>query len=176
MNETPGRKKEARQVRRSGEKKFLRALSYALDGISATLVHERNMQIHFTAATLLFLFELITRPHVWTVALSVAVATAVLAAEMVNTATEQIVDTVANGQVLPFAKMAKDATAGAVLMLALGSLGVGFYIVSDTFPWHWRAFSTTNVSGALLSACALTVLGTLALRSYRWGLREERSS
>ena len=174
MNEAPERE-EARRAGRSGGKKFARAVSYALDGISATLASERNMKIHFTVASLLFLFELITRPQLAAVALSVAVATAVMAAEMVNTAVEQMVDTMANGQVLAFAKLAKDATAGAVLLLAFGSLGVGFYIVVDTYPWHWRTFSSLHGQGAVLSACALGVLGTLAVHSYRWARRAETS-
>lgn len=45
-------------------KDFFRAFGFALDGVSFTLVCERNMKVHFVAATLVLLFELITRPPV----------------------------------------------------------------------------------------------------------------
>ena len=55
---------------------------------------------------------------------------AVISAELFNTAVERAVDT-ATSEIKPTAKLAKDAAAGAVLMICICSVIVGIYLFGD---------------------------------------------
>jgi len=59
---------------------------------------------------------------------------AVIVAEMLNTVVESIVDLI-TGQYHPLAKVAKDVAAGAVLVTAIGSAGIGLLVLGPHL-WH----------------------------------------
>lgn len=145
---------------------FFRAFRYAFDGISHTLAYERNMKVHFAAATGIFLFEFVTRPPLFPVILTILISTAVLGSEMVNTSVEEIVNHITGGEQLPFARIAKDAAAGAVLVLSMGALAVGGYAVGEAMPLRCNLFTTIHVGSAVASASALAVLGILTVRTF----------
>ena len=119
-------------------KKLIKSFGYAFKGITYCLSHERNMRIHLCFMVYMFgflgvydFFE-VTRTQL---ALLIAVCALVLSLEAVNTAVEKAVDLVTE-EIKAFAKISKDAAAGAVLISAIAAVGVGISIL-----WQPEAFS-----------------------------------
>ena len=107
------------------EQKFWRSFHHAFEGIIYAARTQSNMRLHFIAAALVLaatLYLHLQRPYVIGIVITVAM---VLAFELLNTALESVVDlmTVAHH---PLAKIAKDAAAGAVLVVAFAAVVVGY--------------------------------------------------
>ena len=109
---------------------LLHSFNWAFDGIVHALRSERNMWIHFSIAAAVLiasLFFSLSRLEV--VALLVAISF-VLIAEMINTAIEHVVDMITDTHD-PRAKIAKDVSAGAVLIAAVNAVGVAYLVFYD---------------------------------------------
>ncbi len=103
------------------------SFEYAIQGVVYALRTQRNMRLHVLAAVAVMVLALFIRiGALELMMLSFAVAF-VLFAELVNTALEAAVD-VATEQYEPLAKVAKDVSAGAVLVAALNALVVGYLV------------------------------------------------
>lgn len=116
-------------------KKVIRSIGYALEGIGYTIRTQRNMRIHILIATptLLLSWYLAMPPmellFVW---LCIGI---VFSAELMNTAVERLVDLV-SPEYHPLAKLAKDAAAGAVLMIAIFSaIAVLILLLPRLYTW-----------------------------------------
>lgn len=108
-------------------KKALRSFACAARGLWFCLRHERHFRIHLTVAAYVLCFApyfSLTRGE-WTALL--LLLGIVPAAEVINTAIEQTVD-LASPQRRTRARIAKDAAAGAVLLLAALSVVIGFVL------------------------------------------------
>ncbi|GAC1443436.1 MAG: diacylglycerol kinase [Vulcanimicrobiaceae bacterium] len=112
-------------VKRVQNNRLLAAFDYAFAGILYATRTQRNMRIHLIAASLAVVATLCLRLDRAYVALVVLCIALVIALELVNTAIEAVVDlmTVAHH---PLAKIAKDAAAGAVLVVSMASIIVGY--------------------------------------------------
>ncbi len=112
-------------VKRIQDSRLWAAFDYAFAGILYATRTQRNMRIHLVAATLAVIATLYLRLDRAYVALVVLCIALVIALELVNTAIEAVVDlmTVAHH---PLAKIAKDAAAGAVLVVSMASIIVGY--------------------------------------------------
>ena len=113
----------------------IKTFVYAWRGICVTLRTQPNAQIHTAIGTLVVLagwfFGL--SPTEWS--LLVLCIALVLAAEAFNTAVESVVDLV-SPDFHPLAGRAKDAAAGAVLLLACGAAVVGSIVfIPKIFRW-----------------------------------------
>ena len=105
-------------------RRLLDSFRYALQGIWHCVRRERNFRIHLTAAfyALLLAFWMGLSTMEWAILLlTIAV---VLAAELLNTALEALVNQ-SSPQRTPGGNVAKDTAAGAVLCCAVASIGVG---------------------------------------------------
>ena len=111
-------------------KKLVDSFNSAINGIINTVRTERNMKIHLVAAILVliacFFFD-ISKMEFLILAITI---TMVMAAEVVNTAIEAVVDMSTN-YYHPLAKIAKNAAAGAVLITAINAVIVGYVIFWD---------------------------------------------
>ncbi|NMD37687.1 MAG: diacylglycerol kinase family protein [Christensenellaceae bacterium] len=108
-------------------KKLISSFKYAGQGIISSFLSERNMKIHIIIMLLVIIMGVVLKinKHEWiTCVICFAI---VISGELFNTAIETVVDIV-----LPYqdekAKLAKDASAGAVLVLATGATIVGIII------------------------------------------------
>lgn len=108
-------------------KKLINSFKYALQGFASSFRTERNMKIHVVATILVIILGIYLKLNLieWSI-ITIAIVT-VISAELFNTAIETIVDMV-SPQKNEKAKLAKDISAGAVLILAIGSAIVGFII------------------------------------------------
>lgn len=97
---------------------------YAIEGIISAIRSEKHLRFHIMIGNLICVFAKcygISRAEWAVLFLSIF---AVISAELFNTAIERAVDTATKEQ-NPLAKISKDAAAGAVLCLCIGSLLVG---------------------------------------------------
>ena len=112
-------------------KSFLGSFKNAFKGIRSAVRRERNFRIQIFISILVvaicIFFQISTE-------LFVMVTFAiffVLAMELVNTAVEAVVDLVCKNNPHPLAKIAKDASAGAVLLASFFAVVVGVIVASD---------------------------------------------
>lgn len=117
--------------------KFSESVNYALEGIVIAIKTEKNMRIHIFTAILIVILSLIfgvTRSDLKSLSFAISL---VFFAELMNTAIEAAVD-ISTTRYHPLAKKAKDVAAGAVLVVSLNALVIGYIIFSkkikeDTF-------------------------------------------
>jgi diacylglycerol kinase (ATP) len=105
----------------------LQSFNFAFEGIIHVLRTQRNMRIHFAIAVGVLIAALVLGVRrLELVALLLAISF-VLIAEMLNTALEAGID-VATTSFDPLAKLAKDISAGAVLIATVNAVAVGYLV------------------------------------------------
>lgn len=117
-------------------KKQIRSFGFAWKGIRNVVGKEQNLSFHFIAALCAIAGGVvlgITRMEWMVVVLCIGM---VIAAELINSAVERIVDLV-SPQRHPLAGQIKDIAAGAVLVCALTAMVVGIIIFT---PYLMRYF------------------------------------
>lgn len=133
-----GRQSVSEKLARFKRGSLLRSFGYAIDGILSGLKEERNMIIHFGAATAVIVFGVLVRLSAAEWMICLLLCGFVLAAELFNTAIEATVD-LCMPEEHPKAKLAKDIAAGAVLVVALTAALVGLVIFG---PKLWTSLMT----------------------------------
>lgn len=108
-------------------KKLANSFKYAIAGILISFRKERNMRIHFLVMFLVIILGFLL--HISQIEWLICIVwfAAVIGGELFNTAIETTVNIIMPYR-NPKAKIAKDVSAGAVLMLALGSAISGLII------------------------------------------------
>lgn len=109
---------------------FFKSVYHALEGFYNACLEERNLRFHIVIANLICVFAFFygLGRNGW--ALLAAVITLVICMELLNTAVERAVDT-ATKEILNSAKLAKDASAAAVLFSAAGAVLAGVCLFGD---------------------------------------------
>jgi diacylglycerol kinase len=103
------------------------SFGYAFAGLAYCFQTQRNFRIHLAISLIVTLAGIILGLSWVEWAIVAILVVVVLAAEMVNTMVEALVDLVTE-QYHPLAKVAKDVAAGVVLLSAIGSTVVGVLI------------------------------------------------
>ncbi len=111
---------------------FFRRFIFAFAGLRTAFQSEKSFrtQIIFALAALLMLVVLRPNP-IWWGLLALTIAS-VLAAELINTALEAMIDHL-HPQVHPMIAKAKDCAAGAVLVMSIASLLVAAAMICEYF-------------------------------------------
>lgn len=107
--------------------KFFKSFTYAFRGIGEVFKKEQNFRVHTLAAILALLLGWFFHISSWEWCIVILVITAVLAAEMINTAIENLCN-VAEPNQNETIRVVKDVSAGTVLVCAIGALAVGIVI------------------------------------------------
>lgn len=110
------------------QRSLLESFNWAIEGLSFGLKTQRNLKIHFLAATIVVFLSLLLGLEKWEFVAVLIVIAMVIAAELFNTAIEVAVDLAADGKELELAKIAKDVAAAGVLVAASTSVFVGYLI------------------------------------------------
>ena len=95
---------------------------YAAKGLRYAFSTQRNFRIHVGFALGAFLLGLFLGLNKSDLAIMALTATSVLVLELLNTAIEAVVDLAIGKRFHPLAKIAKDCSAGAVLVASISSL------------------------------------------------------
>jgi len=102
---------------------------YAAQGLVYGFTSQRNFRIHVFTGAVVFALGLWLRLPTAQLAVLVLTVAAVLVLELINTATEAVVDLAIGRQFHPLARIAKDCAAAAVLVAALASLLIALLLL-----------------------------------------------
>ena len=108
---------------------LLRRIQYACAGIKASWQSENSFRLQVGALTLVVILLLTTKPDAAWWALLLLTSGGVLAAELINSAVEKLIDHLHPGQHATL-KTVKDTLAGAVLVMSIAAL-----LVFAAFLW-----------------------------------------
>ena len=108
-------------------KKLINSFKYAIEGIVSSFKTERNMKIHIFIMILVIIAGIILKISALDWIILVIMFALVISGELFNTTFETVVDMITKER-NEKAKLAKDIAAGAVLVLAIGSIIVGLII------------------------------------------------
>ena len=113
---------------------IIESFRFAFCGLWYALRTQRNTRIHLAIAAVVIAMGLWLGLSYVEWALVTLTIGFVLVSEMLNTVAETLVDLISPGY-HPLAKVVKDVTAGAVLLAAIISIGVGLLVLG---PPLWR--------------------------------------
>ncbi len=111
-------------------KSFFKGFKFAWSGIIHCVKNERNMRIHMVAALYVLIFARFFAFSRTDYAVLVLTIGGVFSAETVNTSLEILCNKVSKKKD-PYIRAAKDAAAGAVLILAVLSVFIGLFLFGD---------------------------------------------
>ncbi|HXY95602.1 MAG TPA: diacylglycerol kinase [Steroidobacteraceae bacterium] len=98
-------------------------LGFAVRGLAHALRSEHSLRFQSVVLVLVLLALLWLRPSPWWWALAALASAGVIAAELLNTAIEELADHL-HPELHPRIRVVKDCAAAAVLVAVLGALGV----------------------------------------------------
>ena len=116
-----------KRLKLQGKTSFIESFGHALNGISYTASHERNFRIELCFAIGVTIAAFLFKVSIIEWAILVLTIGIILALEIINTAIERSVDLVTK-EYRELAKIAKDASAGAVLVMSFFSVVIGIII------------------------------------------------
>ena len=102
---------------------------YAAKGISYSFKSQRNFRIHVFMGSFVFGIGFWLKLPMNEFAVLVITVSSVLVLELINTSIEAVVDLSIGRRFHPLARIAKDCSAGAVLIAAIGSLLIACYLL-----------------------------------------------
>jgi undecaprenol kinase len=111
---------------------FVARLGFALRGLAHGLATERSLQLQALALVLVIAALVVLKPGAPWWALVLLASSAVIAAELFNTAVERLADELHPGQSAGIA-VAKDCAAAAVLIAVLGAVAVATALAVHLF-------------------------------------------
>jgi diacylglycerol kinase (ATP) len=106
------------------------SIRYAAQGLSYSFRSQRNFRIHVGVGAAVFVLGLWLQLPASQLAILVLTVGAVLVLELINTATEAVVDLAIGRQFHPLARIAKDCAAAAVLVAAAASLVIALMLLA----------------------------------------------
>ena len=114
-------------LKKQGKSRFTESVGHALDGINYVSSHERNFKIETLFAIMVTIASFLLKVSLIEWSILMLVISLVLALEMINTSIERCVDLVTQDY-KELAKIAKDVSAGAVLVVSIFSIIIGIVI------------------------------------------------
>jgi diacylglycerol kinase (ATP) len=124
---------------------------------------QRNMRFHVVVAVLILVASLLVGVSKLELALLVLTILLVFVTELFNTAMEFVVD-LTTKEYHPLAKLAKDVSAGAVLVSSVGAVLVGYLLLADDLgPLSLSTLESIRRSPAHLTLVSLAVVVLVVL-------------
>lgn len=116
---------------------LMKSFQYALNGITFAVSNNQNIRIHILVAILVIAASLFFRINAFEMGILGVMILLVFSAEMINTSIEEMTNLITNEH-RKEAKIAKDVSAGMVLVVVVGAIIVGLLIF---LPHVLRLFS-----------------------------------
>ncbi len=136
-----------------GQQGVGRSFQHAYQGIVSAVRTQRNLRFHFFAALVVLIVGLLVGVSELELAVLLLTIVVVFVVEMLNTSLEFVVDLVTT-EYHPLAKLAKDVSAGAVLVSSVGAVLVGLLILADDLGPLW----TQTLNGVQRSSGLMTLV------------------
>ncbi|MCL5019126.1 MAG: diacylglycerol kinase family protein [Patescibacteria group bacterium] len=111
----------------NNNKSIIISFKVAFEGIYYALKYNRNIRIHFIAAFLVIIASIYFKVNAFEMGILGIMILLVICTEMINTAIEEMVNLLVNEH-RQEAKIAKDVSAGMVLLTVMGSVIVGVLV------------------------------------------------
>ena len=111
-----------------GIKKFINSFKYPFSGLRYAYKNEQNLAVDIGIAVIVIIAGILLKVSIVEWAILAITVGLVISFELINTAIEAVVDLVTE-EYHPLAKVAKDTSAAAVLVLAVVSIIEGLIIV-----------------------------------------------
>lgn len=108
------------------------SFGHALSGFGFAVVNNRNMMIHLVIAVIVIILCFAFRVQKDEFVDLIVMIILVISAEMINTSIEEMTNLITNEHRME-AKIAKDVSAGMVLVVSFGAAAVGLYILLPYF-------------------------------------------
>lgn len=143
------------------------SFNYAIEGVVYALRTQRNMRLHVIAALLVLIGSLVLDVGRMALVAIIFAISLVFIAELINTAVEATVD-LAIDTYDPVAKIAKDVSAGAVLIAATNAVVIAFLVLFDPVRivaqsgLDWVHIAPTGLTAVALG---LVLLGVIVLKA-----------
>ena len=140
----------------------------AIAGILYTFKNERNMQIHYLCASIVLIFSLFFDLDKIEMLLLILLISLVVICEMINTAIEKAIDGITL-EIHPLLKVAKDVSAGAVLLSSMVSLVGGYLLFYDKFAMFGNVVMDSirnNTTHITLICIILTLISVVVIKSF----------
>lgn len=143
------------------------SFNYAIEGVVYALRTQRNMRLHVASALLALLAALILNVSRYELIAIIFAISLVFVTELVNTAVEATVD-LATETYSPVAKIAKDVSAGAVLVAATNAVVIAFLVLFDPLRLvlqnglNWVGVAATGLTAVAL---AFVLLGVIIMKA-----------
>jgi diacylglycerol kinase (ATP) len=154
---------EKNKATKKGQQGVARSFNHAYRGLIYAVRTQRNMRIHVVIALLVLVASLLVGVSALELAALVIVIMLVFVTEMFNTALEFTVDLVTR-EYHPLAKLAKDVSAGAVLVTSVGAVLVGYLILADNLgPLSLKTLETVRSWPGHLTLVSLGVVTLVVL-------------
>ena len=119
---------EKRKESYKTSKNVFKSFEYAFNGIYYVLTTSRNFKIQLIFALITLILGFLLQISKSNYMFLIATIMSVLILEILNTSIESIVDLIVKKEFSSLAKIAKDTSAGAVLLAALNSVIVAVYL------------------------------------------------
>jgi len=140
-----------------------RSFEHAYRGMISAVRTQRNMRFHVVVAVLVLVASLLVGVSRIELAFLILTILLVFVTELFNTATEFVVD-LATKEYHPLAKLAKDVSAGAVLVSSVGAVLVGYLVLADDLgPLSLATLESIRRSPAHLTLVSLGVTVLIVL-------------
>ena len=108
-------------------KRFFKSFHYAVEGLDHALKNDQNLVVHFIIAFFVILASVILKVTPFEMGILGVTILVVISAEMINSAIEKMVDLITKEHRAE-AKIAKDVSAGMVLLTSMGAVVIGVLI------------------------------------------------
>lgn len=108
-------------------KTLIKSFGYAFEGILYALRNDQNFRVHIAATILVIALSIFFDVNPFEMGILGVMIVLVIVTEMINTAIEKMVDLITQ-EYRQEAKIAKDVSAGMVLLSSMGAIIVGFLI------------------------------------------------
>lgn len=140
----------------------LNGFKYAIEGVVHVLRTQRHMRFHFLTLVMVLVVSLAANLARWEIIVLLFTITLVVAAEMLNTAIEAVVDLVTQTY-HPLAKFAKDIAAGAVLITTINALAIAFllFLGGDKLKAFPQDFGLQQPKWPTVATVAIILLATM---------------
>ena len=114
-------------IKKRGLGRFVKSFGYSIEGLKYAYKYEQSMFVYVIFTVLVIAVNLFFKVDKYTWLLSLIAIGVVLAAELINTAIEAVVDLVTL-EIHPLAKIAKDCGSAATFVLACMAATLGFIV------------------------------------------------
>lgn len=149
---------ESNKIKNNGS--IIESFNNAINGIVESVNTERNMKVHIVSAILVMAVSFIldfTRVELIIIAITMIL---VLVSELINTSIETLTDLASGGKYHELAKKTKDISAGAVMLMAVNSIFVGYLLL---YPKIKTIFVTKSVISKVMDSSEHLAILSLAL-------------